>query len=59
MSEANIYNTNGELPNLKVVLNSEIKILNLNYSEMSIFNKHHLILNLIWLLFKYIIAYYF
>ena len=38
MSEANIYNTNGELPNLKVVLNSEIKILNLNYSEMSIFN---------------------
>ena len=48
MSEANIYNTNGELPNLKVILNSEIKILNLNYSEMSIFNnKHHLILNLI------------
>ena len=47
MSEANIYNTNGELPNLKVILNSEIKILNLNYSEMSIFNKNHLILNLI------------
>ena len=47
MSEANIYNTNGVLPNLKVILNSEIKILNLNYSETSIFNKHHLILNLI------------
>lgn len=47
MSEANIYNIKGELPNLKVVLNSEIKILNLNYSEMSIFNKNHLILNLI------------
>ena len=46
MSEANIYNIKGELPNLKVVLNSEIKILNLNYSEMSIFN-NHLILNLI------------
>ena len=47
MSEANIYNIKGKLPNLKVILNSEIKILNLNYSEMSIFNKHHLILNLI------------
>ena len=47
MSEANIYNTNGELPNLKVVLNSEIKVLHLNYSEASSVNKHHLISNLI------------